>query len=601
MTVAPVLPTPSVAAADVPVRRPIDGSRIALWLIAVGAVVGSVWGLRRVGLSVFEIIDGWPETQNLLERMWPPAFAAEDRGAITRAIFDTLFMAYAGTVIGVVLSVPLSFLAARNVVTFAPVRMAARAVIVFTRAVPTLVFALVFVRVYGIGVIPGILAIGIHSVGMIGKLLSEAIEDIDVGPREGVVSTGAGRFQELATGIWSQIIPAVISVSLYRLEINFRGAPVLGFVGAGGIGLIIRGYQGNLRYPELIGVTLLIIVLVIVMEVVSSITRKAILGDTTATGKARSGDFLDRETPIDMEVLSSNALSRVKERASSADESVLDVAPGGDDIDLRDTPPSEVSLSQPWTRERIRLTIAGWTAAVLLVLSFIVPDISIPEFFTAIGNLPEILWRLVPKDMTWLTERVVSDLIETVAIGFAATSLSLLVAVPLSFLAARNTSPNSWTYRFSRLLALLVRASPELIVAVIFVAAIGLGPAAGTLALTIGLIGFSTKLMADNIEEVAEGPRDGVFATGASRIQEVGTGVAPQASPALLGNMLYLLDISLRSSTVLGIVGAGGIGFLLNNAAKTLKFEVMGGIILSIFVIVYLIELLSTWVRGRVL
>ncbi len=572
------LSTSTVRIDQVPLHKPWNRSRVTLVLVAIGAAVGSVWGLREVDLSLFSIIDGWPETQNLLERMWAPTIAAEDRGFLTGLVFDTFFMAYAGTAIGVLLAIPLAFLAASNVVPFAPVRMLARAVIVFTRAVPTLVFALVFVRVYGIGVLPGILAIGIHSVGMIAKLLADAIEDIDPGPREGVIATGAGRMQEMVTGIWSQIIPSVISISLYRLEIDFRGAPILGFVGAGGIGLAIRGYQGNLRYPELLGVTFLIVVLVLLMEMLSAITRRAILG--SELGSASIG------------------------RGSSSGQAVLGV---DDPHSVAMMSPATTGASAPsgssapWTRDRIKLNVAGWGALGLLVGSFTIPDVSIREFFTSIGDMPNVFWRLVPKDMTWLTDRVVNDLLETVAIGFASTFLALVVAVPLSFFAAANTAPSRMVYRFTRLLALLIRAAPDLVIAVILVAAIGLGPAAGTIALAFGMIGFATKLLADNIEEVPDAPRDGVFATGATRVQEVGTGVTPQVLPSMLGNMLYLFDISLRSSTVLGIVGAGGIGFLLNNAAKTLNFEVMGGIILSIFVIVYSIELLSSWVRRQVI
>ncbi len=534
---------------------PWTARRATLLLISIGLLAGSVWGLWRVHLSLFALIDGWPETRALLDRMLPPKLAAEDRGTITRAVFDTFFMAYAGTAIGVGLAIPLAFLAAENITSFRPLRMLARLIIVFTRAVPALVLALVFVRVFGIGVLPGVLAIGIHAVGMIAKLLADAIEDIDTGQREGVVATGAGRFQELVTGVWSQITPSLISVSLYRLEIDFRSVPILGFVGAGGIGVIIRGYQGSLRYPELLGVTLLIVALVVAMEALSAITRRAILGSDS----------------------------------------------GATTVNKRSEIVGQAGISQPWTRDRLKLHIAGWMALILLVASFVLPGISIGEFFASITELPSVFWRLVPKDMTWLTDRVVADLIETVAIGFAATFLALLLAVPLSFYAARNTAPSRAVYQATRLLALLVRAAPDLVIAVILVAAIGLGPAAGTLALSFGLIGFATKLLADNIEEVPDGPRDGVFATGATRLQEVGTGVTPQVLPSMLANMLYLLDISIRSSTVLGIVGAGGIGFLLNNASKTLRFETMGGIIFCIFVVVYSIELLSTWVRRQVI
>ncbi len=568
------------ACSEVALSPPWSRRRVQLWIFAAASAALAVWGIRRVDLSLFALIDGWPETRNLLDRMWPPYIPSEDLSTIWRAVLDTFFMAFGGTAIGVVLAVPLALASARNIMPYA------RAIIVFTRAVPAIVFAMVFVRVYGIGVLPGILAIGVHAVGMIGKLLADAAEGIDPGPREGVQSTGAGPVQDVATGAWSQMVPTVISVSLYRLEIDFRGATLLGFVGAGGIGVILRGYQGNLRYQELLGATLLIIVLVILMEMLSAVTRRTLLGDSRPTAGRRVGllSVLTRADSRPARVAEPSALAVHAMAAPPRPDGLPDQSP-----------------SPPWTSDRIKLNATWLGFVVLLVLSFTVPDVSITEFFAKIGDVPSTYWRLVPKDMSWLTDRVVGDLIETVAMGLASTAVALLAGIPFAFLAASNTAPGRWIYRFSRLAMLLIRSAPELVVAVIFVAAIGLGPATGTIALAIGMFGFFTKLFADAIEEVAPGPREGVFATGATRLQEICASVVPQVMPTLLGNVLYVFDISLRSSTILGIVGAGGIGFLLNNAAKTLNFEVMGGIILSIFVIVYAIELLATWVRRQVL
>ncbi|MEM9132944.1 MAG: phosphonate ABC transporter, permease protein PhnE [Actinomycetota bacterium] len=583
---APERPGPaSPGGAPSSVSPPWTAKRATMYALAVGFLAASVWGLWRVDIDVRGIIEGWPETQNLLERMWRPVIASEDRSVIIQALLDTFFMAFAGTAIGVLLSIPLAFAAAENVMPYRVVRVVARALIVFTRAVPTIAFALVFVRVYGIGVLPGIIAIGLHSIGMIGKLLADAIEEIDPGPREGVLATGAGPFQDMATGIWSQITPTVISVSLYRLEIDFRGAPILGFVGAGGIGVILRGYQGNLRYPDLLGVALLFVVLVVIMEIASSLTRRAILGSEGATPRRSAG-------------LLTGLLRR---RPASLPTSTSMSAGGAATGSAPMAPTRERSLRPPWTKDRIRLNVAAAIGVLLFVLSFVVPDISFREMFVELTNLPEIVWRLIPKDLAWFTARVRSDLLETVAIGFASTFLALLVAIPLSFVAASNTAPGRASYAIARFTALLVRAAPDIVVAVLLVVAIGLGPAAGTLALAFGLIGFATKLFADNIEEVRQGPRDGVVSSGAGRLQDLGTAVTPQALPSLVGNSLYLLDISLRSSTVLGIVGAGGIGFLLQNASKTLDFQTMGGIILSIFVIVYAIELLAGWVRRQII
>ncbi|MDA3015253.1 MAG: phosphonate ABC transporter, permease protein PhnE, partial [Actinomycetota bacterium] len=201
----------------------------------------------------------------------------------------------------------------------------------------------------------------------------------------------------------------------------------------------------------------------------------------------------------------------------------------------------------------------------------------------------------------WWQSMFAEQLIETVLMGFAASLISLVVAIPTGFLAARNVAPARWIYATARLFILGVRALPDLIVAVIFVAALGLGPKPGVLALAIGLYGFATKLFADSIEEVKEGPRDGIRATGATRFQEAISGVLPQAMPAIVGNSLYLLDVSIRSSTVLGIVGGGGIGFALLQGAKLLKWDLLGGLLIIIFFIVYGIELLAGWVRRRII
>ena len=117
--------------------------------------------------------------------------------------------------------------------------------------------------------------------------------------------------------------------------------------------------------------------------------------------------------------------------------------------------------------------------------------------------------------------------------------------------------------------------------------------------MAIGMFGFVVKLFSDTIEEAKQNIRDGVTSTGSTRIQESVTGVFPQVAPSLFSNSLYLFDVSIRSSTVIGIVGGGGIGFLTINAAKTLNFETLGGIIFCIFVVVYAIELLSSWLRRK--
>jgi phosphonate transport system permease protein len=541
-----------------------------MWAIAMSFTAIAVYSLINIGVNPLTLFFERDDIGNLLARMWPPTII--EAGPIWNAVIDTFFMAFVGTTLAIFIAIPIGFLAASNMVRNPAIRSIARGVIVATRAIPDLIFAMIFVRVYSIGVLPGVLAIGLHSVGMLGKLFADSVEEVDRGPREGVQAAGASRSQEIFTGVLPQLIPSFIAIALYRLDINFRSSTLLGLVGAGGIGLQIRAYQGSLRYPELLGVTLLIIVLIVVVEIVSTGVRSTILGHrrskVSLLERIRGGPSIE-------------SFTAEHERNT---------------VGFRST-----GLTPPWTRERFTMYAFAAVSAVLLVLSFTVTDMSVTELLAGLPELPKIFVKLIPTSFDWWQSMFARQLLETVLMGFAATLLALLAAVPTGFLAARNVAPARWIYATARLFILGVRALPDLIVAVIFVAALGLGPKPGVLALAIGLYGFATKLFADSIEEVKEGPRDGIRATGASGLQEAFSGVLPQVMPSLVSNSLYLLDVSIRSSTVLGIVGGGGIGFALLQGAKLLKWDLLGGLLILIFVIVYGVELLSGWVRRRII
>ena len=464
--------------APAPISTPWTGRRIGLWSIGLVFTAVSLWSLVDIGVNPLTLFFERDDIGNLLRRMWPPTI--QEFEPVWKATLDTFFMAFVGTALAFILALPLGFLAASNVVRVPALRAVARGIIVFTRAIPDLIFALIFVRVYSIGVLPGVLAIGLHSIGMLGKLFADSIEQIQHGPREGVQATGAGRFQDMSTGVLPQIVPSFIAITLYRLDINFRSSTLLGLVGAGGIGLQIRAYQGGLRYPELLGVTLLIIALIVIVEVVSTSVRATILGHE----RTRVG-----------------LLARLRGGPTATEFTPAPITPA--EAQTQVTP----SLRPPWTRERLTMYGFGFFSLVMLVLSFTLTDMSLPELITGLPEVPRVLWRLVPSSLDWWIPEFGEQLLETVLMGFAATFLALVFAIPTGFLAARNVAPAKWIYSASRLFILSVRALPDLIVAVIFVAALGLGPKPGVLALAIGLYGFATKLFADAIEEVSEAPR----------------------------------------------------------------------------------------------
>jgi phosphonate transport system permease protein len=446
------------------------------------------------------------------------------------------------------------------------------------RAIPDLIFALIFVRAIGIGVMAGILAIGLSAIGMVAKLYADAIEQIDEGPREAVLATGASQVRAILTGVIPQVLPSFIGIALYRLDINFRTSTILGYVGAGGIGTLLQLYLSGLQYRWALGVVVVIVALVLVVEFVSASIRKGILGADPHASQRLSQRVA---------ALFGGRKRRDTGAAQQAEKPKLNF--------------NRETLRPPWTRDRRRMSMFGWGSLALLIYSFWSVQVSPVRLISSFGDILTVSLRLVPRSLDWITPVIIRGMVETFAIAIAATTIGLLISFPLAFLCARNVAPARWVYYFGRTLLVMNRALPDLIIAVLFVSAVGLGPFPGVMALSIGTVGFATKLLADSIEEVRQGPRDAVLAAGTTRLQEAVTGVTPQAMPAFVSTALYIVDINIRSSTILGIVGAGGIGFSLIQATRTLNWELVGGILIMVFAMVYVIERLSGWVRTQLL
>lgn len=531
----------------------------------------AIWAWIFVEMDLLSVFGGISDIANLVDYMLPGNFDVLDRAiALT---LETFWMAVIGTFLAILLSVPLAFLAARNTTPHPLAYTIARGIIVFNRAVPDLVFALILVRALSIGPLPGILALAFHSIGMIGKLLADAIEQTDKEPREAVSSVGAGSFQTIVTTIVPQITPAFISIALFRLDINLRSSTVLGLVGAGGVGLLLKETLGQLAYSEALGVVTVIFVFILLMEILAAGVRATLL-------RGEGGD------------LPGARQWKLFETFRLPAESTPEPAP-------RKTPSPRVL--PPWTKKRAVSAGYGYFFLGLVVAGFIAVDINFFRFFTSFGDIFTFTLRMIPPDFVTAGPQIVQGMVETLAIAAVSTVLGSLLSIPLGFLAAVNVSVNRFVYSITRVILVIIRGVPELILAIIFVAAIGLGPVAGIFALSIGTAGFLAKLIADSVEEIDPAPREAVTATGATRFQELFTSVMPQVMPALIGQLLYTFDINIRSSAILGIVGGGGIGFLLFNSMKVLAFDTTAAIIIAIFVVVYAIELLAGYVRKQVI
>jgi phosphonate transport system permease protein len=173
------------------------------------------------------------------------------------------------------------------------------------------------------------------------------------------------------------------------------------------------------------------------------------------------------------------------------------------------------------------------------------------------------------------------------------------VALPLAFLASRVTAPSGWVLWLDRSVLNVIRALPDLLYALVFVAAVGVGPLAGVLALIVFNIGVVAKLLSETVDAVDTGPVEAAWAVGATRTQMVRRGVLPQVMPHYVAFVLYTFELNVRASTVIGLVGGGGIGTILNTNLKTFNYQNVSLIVLELFVLVMLIELVSVTLRRR--
>lgn len=245
------------------------------WLALVALAVWC-WQVMTAGTIWAFVYDAPRQAADIGSRMVPPRWAYLPD--LLLPLWDTINIATLGTILGVLIATPVAFLAARNTTPSAAVlRPVALFVIVASRSINSLIWALLLVSVVGPGLFAGVIAIALRSIGFVGKLLYEAIEETDRNQTEAVEATGAGPAQVLAYGIWPQVAPAFWAISVFRWDINIRESTVLGLVGAGGIGLQLQGSLNTLAWPQVTMILLLILVTVLVSEWVSARVRASII------------------------------------------------------------------------------------------------------------------------------------------------------------------------------------------------------------------------------------------------------------------------------------------------------------------------------------
>ncbi len=236
------------------------------------------------------------------------------------------------------------------------------------------------------------------------------------------------------------------------------------------------------------------------------------------------------------------------------------------------------------------------------ILVFIVKDLEI-NFVKLVSDsskyFGDILSRMLPPDFSNLTQLIYA-MFETIEIAFLGTFIAIVLSIPFGLFSARNLAPNYFVYIFCKTVVIFFRAIPEFIIAMILVIAIGFGAMPGVLALGLHTMGFLAKFYAEDIEHINKGPIDALKSSGATKSQIISFGIIPQILPAFVANNLYILDRNVRMATMLGIVGAGGIGYELQSSFRMFEYERVSAIVILIFFTIFLIDNFSSYIRSKI-
>ncbi|MFI1975861.1 phosphonate ABC transporter, permease protein PhnE [Streptomyces wedmorensis] len=552
---------------------PNRGVRLLPHLSLLALVATACWAVVDLRINIATLVDGFHNAVAFAGRMLPLDFPP--LADVARLAGQTLSTALCATLLALLLSIPVSLLAARNLTPNRYVSGAARSLIVLARAVPDVIMAIAAVRIFGLGATAGIIAMGLHSVGMVGKLYADVLEETPEGPRRALRSAGSSYPQELTSAVLPHVLPSFIATALHRLDVNLRSSVLLGFVGVGGLGYEIAQSFQRLDYRRGMALALVVLLLCLVMELLSGTIRRALLPHTRTTRARRR-----------------TTTTGTQESTTTGTKATPTT---GKDGGGPSRPAS--AISPPWTAARIRRWIYGTVTAAVLVAAVRGAELSPHQLLAGLGQLPTVLGHYLPPTAPGGMAGLLDALWVTVKTALAGTLLGMALALPVGVLAAPNVSPWPRLSPAFRTLTVAIRGIPEIVLAIVLVVITGLGPVAGALALAVGSLGFLGKLTADSLEELDPAPTRALTATGASPLQVFFAADFPRVLPALLGHVLYQFDVNIRSAALLGVVGAGGIGYELLNAARVLEYGLVTTTVLLLLTTTLLLEAFSTWIR----
>jgi len=279
---------------DIP-KKPINLT-ITKFIISVVLIFLAIWSASGLEISLERLSKAPQLTWTLISALYPIDLSQEALDRIIPKVFESLYIAWTGTVIGAIFSFPIAFISAKNTSLsikipkfltnknyFIYSSQIMKQILNIVRAFPELLLAFVFLPITGLGALTGTLAIGIHSIGTLGKLSSEVIEGIDEGPLEAIKASGGSKSNELIFGVIPQVMPTIISYWLYRFEINLRASAVLGVIGAGGVGQELINQLRFRAFDRAGTVLVATIILVLSIDTVSGALRRRIIKGKSVT------------------------------------------------------------------------------------------------------------------------------------------------------------------------------------------------------------------------------------------------------------------------------------------------------------------------------
>ena len=257
----------------------------------------------------------------------------------------------------------------------------------------------------------------------------------------------------------------------------------------------------------------------------------------------------------------------------------------------------EKYLRPQWSKKTYIFIIITILLLTLVTIDLEINFISL--FSNSLNYFGDIFSRMFPPDFSNFNSLVFS-MIETIEIAILGTFIAIVLSIPLALLSARNIAPNIFIFFIARTITIFFRAIPEFIIAMILVIAIGFGAMPGVLALGIHTMGFLAKFYAEDIEHIDKGPVEALLSSGASKRQIISFAIIPQIIPSFVANNLYILDRNIRMATMLGIVGAGGIGYELQSSFRMFEYQKVSAIIIIIFVTIFIIDNISSIIRSKI-